>query len=161
MNIIVDVQGFKTYDNEFIIKEIAILYNNQIQVLLFKPPFPFYYLSKIERRTVSWIEKNRGISWNDGIIPYSDYKNIVINLLKDGRIFTKGSEKVSWLKNISGNKNVFNLEEKGCPNLITVCEQFSSENDVFKCIYHSSVCALKNVMSLNKWCLKNNIFFKT
>lgn len=88
MNVIVDVQGFKIGDNKFILKEIALMRNKQIQVLLFKPPFPFYNLTKTERRLVSWIERNRGILWNEGFLPYSNHKNIVTNLLKDKYVFT-------------------------------------------------------------------------
>lgn len=61
MSAIVDVQGFKTEANEFIIKEIAILCDKKIQVFLIKAPFPFYDLTKEERRQVSWIERNRKI----------------------------------------------------------------------------------------------------
>lgn len=42
MTAIVDVQGFKTEANEFIAKEIAILCDNKIQVILIKPPFPYH-----------------------------------------------------------------------------------------------------------------------
>lgn len=53
---IVNVQGFKTETNEFIIKEIAILCDKKVQVFLIKPPYPFNDLTKKERLQVSWIE---------------------------------------------------------------------------------------------------------
>lgn len=68
---VVDLQGFKTDNNDFIVKEIAILCeNNQMLVLLIKPPFPFNELSETEKMQVRWIERNRQIYWREGIIPY-------------------------------------------------------------------------------------------
>lgn len=48
---IVDVQGFKTDDNQFILKEIAILYSDQLQVFMIQPPFPFQNLTSTEKKT--------------------------------------------------------------------------------------------------------------
>lgn len=109
MNAIVDVQGFKTDGNQFILKEIAVLCNTQIQVFQIKPPFPFYDLTKTERRQVSWIERNMGIYWNDGFIPYSNHKNlIVLDYLRNKTVYTKGLEKANWLKVILNSNTVYN-----------------------------------------------------
>lgn len=155
MTAIVDVQGFKTEANEFIIKEIAILCDKKIQVFLIKPPFPFYNLTKQERRQVSWIERNRKIHWNEGIVPYSNYQNLVINILRDKCVYVKGSEKVSWLRNIVNSTNVNNLEDKGCPSLLNLYKEYENSHDLYSCINHDSVCALKNVLCLNKWRIDN------
>lgn len=160
MNVIVDIQGFKTEENEFIPKEIAIMWNGHVFVLLIKPPIAFYNLTKKERLQVSWIEKNRGIYWNEGYIPYNNYKTIIVNFFKDKCIFVKGSEKVLWLKNLLNTSDVYNLEDKKCPSLVTLNNSYSNSSDILSCIFHRNVCALKNVTCLNKWCIENNIFFK-
>lgn len=159
MNVIVDVQGFKNEDNEFIPKEIAIQTAGRILALLIKPPYPFYNLTKKERLQVSWIEKNRGILWNEGYIPYSNYKFLISNYLENKIIFTKGSEKVIWLKKILQSDNVYNLEDKNCPSFTTLYDNYMSSSDIFRCIYHNKVCALKNVFCLYKWCLENYVAF--
>lgn len=156
-NAIVDVQGFKTEQNEFIPKEIAIMSNNKIFVLLIKPPFPFYNLTKKERIQVSWIERNRGIYWNQGFVPYVNYKNVIGDFLKNKCILTKGYEKVSWIKDMFNNYNVHNLEDRQCPNLESLRSKYSTSTDILSCIYHEHICALKNVLYLNKWCKENNI----
>lgn len=155
MNAIVDVQGFKIGENKFILKEIAISCNNHIQVFLIKPPFPFYDLTKTERRQVAWIERNRKIYWSEGFINYSNYKSLIVEYLKDKCIFTKGVEKVLWIKEILKNHTVYNLEDNGCPSLLNLYEEYESENDVFSCMYHPAICALKNVICLKKWILCN------
>lgn len=154
---IVDVQGFKTGTNNFILKEFAVAYDNRIQVFLYKQPYPFYDLTTTERRQVSWIERNRGIFWKEGHIPYSNHKDHIIPILANKKIYTKGLEKVSWIKEISKNNNVFNLEDQACPNLVSLYDKYSMSDDVYSCIYHSNICALKNVMCLNKWCKENKI----
>lgn len=157
---IVDIQGFKRETNEFIIKEIAILYNKTLQVFLIKPPFPFEKLTKQEKKQVSWIERNRKIHWREGFVPYSNYRNLVIDILRDKHIYVKGSEKVLWLKHVleNSNCNIFNLEDKGCSSLISLYDQYKYSQDLYNCIYHDSICALKNVICLNKWCIDNKIF---
>lgn len=157
MNAIIDIQGFKTEDNKFILKEIAFICNNRQQVFLIKQPYPFYDLSKMDRRQVSWIERNRRIYWSGGFITYSNHRSIVRELLGNKHIYTKGSEKVMWLKEIAGHNNVFNLEDKGCPSILTLYSDYKLSEDVFSCIYHSNICALKNVICLRKWCLENKI----
>lgn len=155
MTAIVDIQGFKTETNEFIIKEIAILSNKKIQVYLIKAPFPFYDLTKQERRQVNWIERNRQIYWSEGDIPYSKHQYLIANILKEKCVYTKGMEKVMWLKNITNNNNVNNLEDDGCPSLSSLYKKYDDCEDLYSCMHHNSICALKNVFFLNKWCIEN------
>lgn len=165
MSVIVDVQGFKTDSNKFILKEIAMQCsderdNTNVLVLLFKPPFPFYELTKTERRQVSWIERNRGIYWNQGFLPYKEHANVIANMfMGKERIFTKGEEKVKWIKELLCDYNikncVYNLEDKNCINFLQLYKEYEQENDIISCVYHSKICALKNVLCLRKWYNKN------
>lgn len=154
MNVIVDIQGFKNERNEFIPKEIAIISKSDIMILLIKPPYPFYDLTKKERVQVAWIERNRGIKWNEGIVPYYNYKCKLQDFLKNKCIFTKGAEKVLWLKDIFQNNYVYNLEDKGCPNFATM---YRDSSNIRSCIYHKNICAVKNVFCLYNWCKENNV----
>lgn len=156
--IIVDVQGFKSDENEFILKEIAIHSNSHILTFLIKPPCPFYDLTKTERRKVCWIERNRGIHWNEGYIPYSNHKYIIQKILQGKIIFVKGVEKRLWLMQLLENSTIYNLEDKDCPSLLKLHEKYA-EKKVYSCYYHSNICALKNVLYLSKWCLENKPLF--
>lgn len=157
MNVIVDIQGFKNEQNKFIPKEIAILCNESILVLLIKPPYPYYDLTQTERRQVGWIEKNRGILWNEGFVPYYHYTCIIQGFFKHKRIFTKGLEKVTWLKEILETDEVYNLEDFKCPNLETLLKQYSTTAKIHRCIFHNNVCALKYASCLKMWCQENNV----
>lgn len=154
---IVDVQGFKTDDNQFILKEIALVCNDQIEVFSVKPPYPFRNLSSTERKQVNWIQRNRNMYWNDGMIPYNSYVNFIDNFLKNKTIYCKGLEKVNWIRNILQRDNVINLEDMGCPKLLSLYEEYRSSNDTYHCIYHPTICALKNVTCLRKWCINNKL----
>lgn len=158
MNSFVDVQGFKTDLNDFIIKEIAIKSGSQLITLLFKPPFYRFELTDTEKKQVSWIERNRKIFWDEGFIPHCYHKNIIRELLKNKNIYVKGLEKVTWIKkiledSIDDNLCIFNLEDIGCPSLSSLYENYKSGLDVYQCIYHSTHCALKNVSCMQKWYL--------
>lgn len=157
MNAIVDIQGFKTEQNQFILKEIAIKCEERVIVLLIKPPYPFYNLTKKERLHVHWIEKHRGILWNEGFVPQNSFKSIILKFLKNKRVFTKGFEKTMWLKEIVESDRVFNLEDYNCPNFETLYQKYSINPYIQSCIYHSNICALKNVSLLSFWCVENKI----
>lgn len=163
MSAIIDVQGFKTDGNQFILKEMAMQCGSQILVLLFKPPFPYYNLSKTERRQVGWIEKNRGLYWNEGFIPYKDHKHIIQNVLRNKIcIFTKGMEKVTWIKEMLGelcNNRICNLEDNNTPSFSNLYKEYDElMEDVYSCACHNNICALKNVLTLRKWCNQNKIY---
>lgn len=162
MSVIMDVQGFKSEDNKFIPKEIAILSGNRSLVLLIKPPYPFYNLTKKERLQVAWIERNRGIFWNEGFIPFANFKFHILDFLKNKYIYTKGFEKMMWLKEILETNHVYNLEDFDCPSLETLHEKYSMSTEILSCIYHDKICAYKNVFCLKKWCIEDdfNIFNK-
>lgn len=156
MSAIVDVQGFKTDSNKFMVKEIAILSDNQQHVFLFKAPFPFSDLTETEKKQVRWIERNRKIYWNSGDIPYANYKILVAEFLKSKTVFCKGLEKVFWIKDII-HSDVYNLADLGCPSLFDLYSKYNTFENVFSCIYHSTVCALRNVLCLKYWCLENKL----
>lgn len=153
MSVIVDLQGFKSDSNKFIPKEIAILYDKHVQVFLIKPPFKYNLLSDSEKKHVNWIERNKKFFWSEGIIPYKNYEQYIISFLENKIIFVKGEEKVTWLKEITGFDTIYNLEKDGCPKLEELNSTYSE--DVFKCFYHSTACALKTVFLLYKWCQGN------
>lgn len=153
---IVDVQGFKTEENKFILKELAIVYNDQLQVYLVKPPFSFNNLSATEKKHVKWIERNRRILWNDGHITYEQCIVDVRKFLSyDIDIYCKGSEKVTWINAVLGRSDVKNLEDVHCPNLLSLHEKYKSCNWIYSCTSHPTMCALKNVTCLKKWYLEN------
>lgn len=154
---IVDVQGFKTEDNRFILKEIAILCGEQVQVYLVQPPFSFNNLTIAERKQVRWIEKNRKLNWHDGFIPYEKVFEYINEFFIDKVIYCKGVEKVKWIQDIVMSDNVINLETINCPKLLSLYEEYRFCSDIYNCIYHSNICALRNVLCLRKWCTNNKI----
>lgn len=159
MSVIVDLQGFKTTYNKFLPKEVAFVYRNQTEVHLFKPPYPYNQLNEVEKKQVNWIERNRKVFWNEGITPYTDIRKY-LDFLRDKRIFVKGGEKVIWIKELLGTEcSVYNLENYDCPSLpdLEVNMKRNIDINTLCCKYHSNVCALKNVILLNKWCEINKI----
>lgn len=174
--VIVDLQGFKDYKNGFIIKEFAIATREYTQTFLVKPPWAYSLLTNEEKKTVNWIERNRGIQWREGFMDIKSFKKIIQPYLKDKTVLVKGSEKIKWVKELCESCNVFDLTDKDCPNLSTLQQLYekniypdpkSYQGDawydycgrkdcfLFFC-NHKKNCALKNVLFLKKWILDNN-----
>lgn len=153
--VIVDMQGFKDFKNQFILKEFAILSNGCTQTFLVKPPYSFTNLSKEEKKRVRWLENNRGIYWSEGFIDYREFKRIIGLYLNNKKILVKGLEKIKWIKNLNENCGIVELGENGCPSFLKLSEIYDNTGN-FNCVYHKKKCALKNVNHIEKWCKDNN-----
>lgn len=153
--IIVDVQGFKNKDNEFVVKELAIATKEHTQVFSIKPPHSFFTLTDTERKHVKWIERNRGYRWSEGYIDYREFRRIIKPYLNDQKIIVKGLEKIKWVQELCGHRNIVDITDNGIPNLDTLSEMYCKNNFTFNCFSHKKHCALKNVLCIKKWCLDN------
>lgn len=156
-SIIVDLQGFKNQNNEFILKELVIGTQEHTQIFLVKPPYPFSFLTLEERKQVWWIERNRGYRWSEGYIDYREFQRLIKPYLAQRTIYVKGEEKVKWVQELCDHKDVFDITCKGIPNLNTLASLYCKDMFSFNCFTHMKYCALKNVICIRKWCLENNV----
>lgn len=156
-SIIIDIQGFKDYNNDFIVKEIVILESNTFHYFLVRPPFPFEYLSNEEKRTVKWVERNHGILWREGVTDYYIIKNLVEPLMRMKIILVKGVEKIKWLKEFCYDCTIINLEDFNCPSFFELYKLYSHDNER-NCVHHkTNNCAVTHVKLLKKWIIDNKI----
>lgn len=151
--IFVDLQGFKTIENEFIIKELAYSTSEYTQVFLVKPPFLFSKLADNDKRQTRWLEKHFGIMWHEGYVDYREFKRLIVEHIKDKTIFVKGVEKIQWVKSLCYECNVIDLGDKGAPNLQNLFKKYCIGDNVYNCVYHKKNCALRNVLCIKKWYL--------
>lgn len=150
--IVVDVQGFKDLYNNFIVKELALATCDSTQTFLIKPPYRFQYLTSDEKKQVKWVERNRGIYWNEGYIDYREFRRIIVPYLESKKIVVKGLEKVKWINDLGmKNCNIIELDENQCPNLSVLHKKYCNGRSNLNCIMHSNQCALKNVICLRKY----------
>lgn len=176
-SLIIDLQGFKDYKNDFIVKEFAMAAENYTQMFLIKPPYAYTYLSFDEKRQVRWIERNRGILWKEGFIDIIEFKRLIQPFLDGKSVVVKGKEKINWVHDLCKTCEVVDIADKGCPNLNSLFKTYEKKElsniseDVWydycgrketytrsssiNCMFHNNVCALKNVILLKKW-LKDN-----
>lgn len=157
MEFVVDVQGFKTSWNEFIVKELAIVpLGEDVQpvVYLFKPPHDWNFLGARYKCENNWLYRNyHGLDWKDGEIPYDELNNVLKSAVRGAKkIYVKGLEKVRWLENII--PKVCNIEALGCPSLATLYKK-----DKKPCSNHNldicrePHCAARNVIAVKTWFL--------
>ena len=104
MKYILDIQGFKTSTNDFIVKEVAfapVEEDVEPTVFLFKPPYPWTFSNK--KGPTAWLEQNyHGLSWNSGSIPYEEVEKILRSIFptNSADIYVKGLEKTKWLQKL-------------------------------------------------------------
>lgn len=157
MELVVDVQGFKQPNNNFVVKELALAPLNTDEgptSYLFKPPFDWTQLPAKYKSENLWVERNyHGLSWNSGDVPYEKLEEIFLSLTTSG-VYVKGLEKTKWVTEIlEQSKNpttrVINMEDLGCPSLKSL---------QMNCCHHQSrkvlSCAIENVKLLKNWLLE-------
>lgn len=142
----IDIQGFRGNASEFILKEIAAVFQTgQTIHFLIKPPYDYLKLSKNARKTAAWLTKyHHRLYWNDGQISFSSARKFLQTNLKDVHIVSKGSEKKKFLEEFL-SRTVEDMEECACPSLSTMDDYLYAD-----CGFHNNIgnCALKNAIIL-------------
>lgn len=171
--IVVDVQGFKDRNNNFLVKEICILSKNLKLHEIIKAPYSFNSLTTEEKQQIKWLEKNyHGLSWFDGRIDENEMKSMIEPIFRGRIVLVKGAEKVAWIKNMfTSSVIVLNLEDIGC-NIQLHKKAATNSNNIYHeaenyCKRHKRItnsknvhCAAKNAWLLNRW-FKNSIFMRS
>lgn len=139
--LVLDFQGFKDSQNEFIIKELAGFDGCKTFHIIFKPPFSFHTLSPKAQASAKWVIKNyHNLNWGVGCIPYHNLLNLLTTLTSSYDIvYMKGREKATFIQNLI-TSTVLELPEH--PPLSMSQPQ---------CVYHITnlcMCALTNVQQL-------------
>lgn len=108
MEAVFDFHAFKSNENEYIVKELAIVgfacgsisYKTQI---VFKAPYSFDLLNSKMQRTARWLSRHyHYIKWNDGHVVYS--VQLMHCLCKPfSVIHVKGNEKARFLRQFHSN----------------------------------------------------------
>lgn len=152
MAVFVDMQGFRGGNNQFIAKEIAVLYSeNKFHHFILTPPVSFNQLPPPQQVQARWLQHNHhGLYWDGGDVSYEEVK-FFLNTLRNYSIYVKGEEKRKWLENmLESNVIVRNLEELNCPNLETLSKLYKNTLRCYYHAYHKGSCALQNTLLLNK-----------
>lgn len=154
MTVIIDIQGFRGVENEFIFKEIAALTVDceTFYTFLLSPPTEINKLPEAIKDQNSWLTNNHhGLEYNKGFTSYEELCNILRNLL-DGfkTVYVKGKEKRSEILRIFDHENIINIEDLGCPSLNHLNESYCST----ACLWHKNkkfMCATLNVKNILCW----------
>lgn len=148
MTAIIDMQGFRGVANEFIVKEIAIIYGDDTtQHFILYPPYEFNILTQALKKQVTWLyQYYHGLSWNGGAITLDDaLRTITMKLKNHNTIYVKHLEKELWLKELLKDYiptiSIVNLDDVGCPNIQTLKKSYLPLNH---CSLHKGCCAFQN-----------------
>lgn len=181
MNFFVDVQGFKDNNNNFILKEFAMvpeiynpMYDSDLSMhYIIKSPYSLNRLPQKNINNINWVTQNyHGLDWNCGTIKLYTLKNIIyeklLNILGQICWKVKGDEKQTWLNNflatIYNNRNFIfaqNVENdlsQYWPKLSSLQIKYPQ---IRHCCHHDhhhrTTITKKNNKYLNPVCSKKNV----
>ncbi|MGP1917392.1 MAG: hypothetical protein ACTS6P_02225, partial [Candidatus Hodgkinia cicadicola] len=114
---VVEFQAFRGDRNEYLIKEFAAVdvNTNFSVVLLFASPYNHSRLSTKTQRSNDWLQTHyHRLRWDDGNVPYKDLIRTVVKICsRFSVVYTKGSEKATFLRQYHGN--VIDLDDLFAP----------------------------------------------
>lgn len=97
--IFVDIQGFKTYRNRSICKEICVIDNEYTFHTLVKSPYIINKMPSHYQRQAFWLTNfYHGLKYESGDMSIIEVKEKLYKRLGDRKIAIKGSEKIKWLQ---------------------------------------------------------------
>lgn len=157
MDFVIDVQGFRGKEGNFLPKEIALiaLHHTYIVHWIIAPPYTFNNLHSKYRRQNNWLSRHHhGIEWHEGSSRFIDVVDTLRSVTRNaGRIFTRGREKAEFLMEVT-SREIINLEDdERCPALKRLV------SSTLRCAPHATkrnqklVCALNFAASLKAWIL--------
>jgi len=117
----IDVQSFFDNNNNFILKEIGIVFEkdpNLNNSFLIEPPYDFTLLNTKSRKIAIWLANtHHKIFWSDGENSFSQTRKYLRTITIGKQIICKGVEKKRFLQTFFGSRQLNNVEENGCPSL--------------------------------------------
>ncbi|KYN10797.1 hypothetical protein ALC57_17062, partial [Trachymyrmex cornetzi] len=155
----VDLQGF-IVGKKFIVKEVAVLRKGAIlSHYIFTCPMPWSFLTKSEKYCASWLSAyHHGLQWEDGIIPYTIVKRLIIMAIigveenddNKALVYVKGCEKREWLADVLDSDNLtietLDADYKDIDSLHNL-----DITNTMRCGKHNKNCALQNVFKIHNW----------
>ena len=134
----VDVQGFKIYDNRFIIKEIAVVLNEEeFHCFHIKAPFEYKDLSERDKRQSKWLAlHHHNLSWDHGSDSFMTVKKYLSELLKNRKVYVKGEEKAMWIQEFL-DKPILNVETISSYD-VNISRLYNMYPNTLQCQYHDN-----------------------
>lgn len=122
----IDVQGFTTDMNAFVVKELAAYDGTQIYHSIFSETFPITDLLPNLQYRAKWLTTNHhGLDWNTGFTLYAALYAILRNITASREIYVKGWEKAKIVRQYTDQPLMKILEnpklEKSNPQGLTTC----------------------------------------
>jgi len=117
----IDFQGFFDNSNNFILKEIGIVFEkdpNLNNSFLTELPYDFTFLNTKSRKNATWLTNtHHKIFWKDGENSFPQTRKYLRTITSGKQIICKGVEKKRFLQTFFGSRQLISVEEMGCPSL--------------------------------------------
>lgn len=133
--VFVDIQGFKTYRDRFICKEICVISDEDFYHAIIQPPYDFEKLPSHYKRQANWLYNQfHGLAFDSGKIHMIQVIQDVYPMLMSKTVVMKGTEKIKWIKHIF--RNCGEIECINFDDLDLKLDENSKNNCPFMCDYH-------------------------
>lgn len=160
---VVDFQGFKTYNNTFIIKELVIVSVRTDCIVHCMVKSPRVRTQGIEKQVNYLTRRFHKIRWEDGYVEFNDALKLLRETLTNADIvYVKGLERTKYIRKLLENKiTVQDLDPIGCPKAknwhgcslsrFPVCPYKNHKNLPEQARDTDVHCALKKALTYKDW----------
>lgn len=135
--VFVDIQGFKTSRNRFMVKEFCLIDGDFVYHALIKSTQPLESMSNFYQRQANWlIREYHGIRFEIGDIHVNELKKLYPRL-QNKTVFVKGMQKITWMQYIFRDCGEIKCENIEDIEDIDYSENYS--NSFETCDYHRKI----------------------
>lgn len=156
--VFVDIQGFKTYKERFIIKEFCMLVGDYMFHTTVKSPYCFQKLPPFYKRQATMLTNRfHGLSFDSGDMHICELIEKAYPFMQGKKVLVKGKAKKTWLHHIFRN-----CDDINCINIEDLYGQVMYVNEKMypNCGQHMnnliSHCAFSNALKLKDKFDSNN-----
>lgn len=148
-DIYLDVQGFVGSHNEFVPKEIALMWNEyKYHHFLIKEPYSYQELNNKLKKQAAWTTTNiHNLCWEEGEVSFNTIRQLIDEYVEFKFVCVRGVIKEDWVyKTFPNVYKVINMEGQ---NTLSFKELRQKYLDIKTCYLHNNgVCALQNTLLL-------------
>lgn len=148
----IDIQGFIAEDGDFVLKEVAIVFDERnFKIIIFKPPYLIKGLNHKQQTSVVWLSNNHhGLRCQQGDITLSILKGMMTEYTSGKTVCVRGNTKLLWIfDNCEEIFRIHNTETtKSSPSFKKLKKMYPN---IKHCNQHNGKwCALQNALLLHK-----------
>lgn len=145
--VFVDLQGFETFNNKFVCKELSVLHSGIIRHFFLRSPYEFKKLDQSLKLLAFYAIRTHGIHFNSGGEPIVAVIQNLYKLFENRNIYVRNDIVRNWVDSKFGKYCEFKCTSMDAP--LTLCPHLIYNSCRIHNMDINHACSMRNVIDLS------------